>query len=546
MTAPTQLSFAQGDTEWTRLRTLALSDLYWFCDVVLGYGTRVPMREHAHRVLCRLIEGKTGQPALDDAHILKLELPREWGKTTILTQGYVVQRLCANPDISILIVNEKEQNAKDFLAAIKWQFESNDFLRALFPEVIPPDFNDTVWSASRIVVNRTSGRKEPSVFVIGMGGTVTGMHPDEIVVDDMISREAMENARAGSWQIMHQTNRAINQLHALVNKQHERWRIFFVGTRWWHGDSYEHIELAYGYGEPPVTYVLRCPLPSGGVQTLSAQRMGDLVVFRRQAIENARSAFPEKWTLEELAKMRLRDEALFACNMMNMPSDERTATFKESWLRYYEWLGERQLTYTDQGGAHRIVEIADLDVQFFVDPGGFAKRQVEDRARPAVVVVGDDRRGMYLVLDIYNEHDTYLACIEQVCAWVTRYSPRKVIVENAGQQIAFIQLLRDALAKRGLNTVVEEVRTGKTMKEVRILSLEPYFQRGQILVGKGPNFHTFREQYTQFPRTARVDVLDVLAYVPQFVRRVAGPARSAQQRQQEELATYRQRRGLGA
>lgn len=469
--------------------------------------------------------------------------------TTTITQGLAIQLICGDPNISILICNEKEQNAKDYLGAIKWQFEANNFLRALFPEVIPADLNNTTWSASRIVVRRTTGRKEPTVFVIGVGGTVTGSHPDVVIVDDMLSREAMENARAGSWQIMHQTNRWINQLRPLLSKQYAKWRIYFIGTRWWHGDSYDHIDLAYGYNEDPVTFTLRLPLPNGEVQVLSATRRGDLVTFKRAAIENGRSSFPEKWSLEDLAKMRLVDEALFACNMMNNPSDEHTATFKASWLKYYDWASERQFTYVDGVGKKSIMDLGDLDVLIFVDPGGFAKRTVEDRARPAVVVVGDDRKGNYFILDIYNEKDTFLAAIAQIVAWCTKYAPRKVYTERAGQQEAFAALLRVELAKAGLTTVVDSttLKPGATQKEVRILALEPYFQRGQVYVGKGAAFHTFREQYTQFPRTARFDVLDVLAYLPRVVkpRAQANQTRNAAARQEAELTAYRARRGLG-
>jgi hypothetical protein len=552
MTAPAQsdtLSFVAGDATWYTYRKRALTDLYWFGSVVLGLGSLVPMYEHTHRALCRIAEGRTGHAALDDAHVQRLELPRDWGKTSTITRALAIQLICGNPDISILLCNEREQNAKDFLKAIQWHFESNDFLRALFPEIIPKDFNATTWSASRFIVPRTTGRQEPTMFVAGVGGTVTGMHPDVVIVDDMISREAMENARAGSWQIMHQTNRWINQLRPLLSKQYDRWRIYFIGTRWWHGDSYDHIALAYGYGEAETTYTLRLPLSSGEVQVLTATRAGDLVTFKRSAIENGRSSFPEKWSLEDLAKMRLVDEALFACNMMNNPSDERTATFKESWLKYYDWLSEHQLTFTDGAGAKRILALADLDVLMFVDPGGFALRQVEDRARPAVAVVGDDRRGTYLVLDIYNEKDTFLAAIQQIVAWCTRYNPRKIYVERAGQQAAFAALLREELRKVGLAVVVDDttLKPGVTQKEVRILALEPYFQRGQIVVGKGAAFHTFREQYTQFPRTARFDVLDVLAYLPRAVKPRAGSgARSQSDRQNEELAVYRARRGLSA
>ena len=541
-----ELRFTQGDAEWNQLRELARTDLYWFASVVLNFAEQVPMREHAHRALARIIEGRTGCAEIDDRHVQRIELPRDWGKSSLLTRAHTIQLIATNPNIAILLCNEKEQNACDFLAAIKWHFEQNEFFRALFPEIIPPDLNQTVWSAKRIVVPRSTGRSEPTVFVIGVGGTVTGMHPDVIIVDDMISREAMENARAGSWQIMHTTNRWINQLPALISKQYRRWRIYFMGTRWWHGDSYEHVDKAFGYGETPRVYTLRIPLPDGTVQVLPVSVMGDMVAFKRAAIENSRSSFPEKWTLDDLAKMRLRDEALFACNMMNEPSDERTATFKESWLGYFQWLDNTQVSYTNAAGAKQIKSIADLDVLFLVDPGGFAVRQVEDRARAAVVVLGDDRAGKYLALDIYNEQDTFLACIQHIVGWITRYRPRKIYVERAGQQAAFAALLRNAIRDAGLDTAVDDtaLKPGTTQKDIRILALEPYFQRGQVLIGTGPAFHSFREQYTQFPRTARKDVLDVLAYLPRVVKPRSGAARSHAQRQSEELASYRARRGI--
>ena len=550
------LTFVQGDETWKAYRTRFLTDLYWAASVVLGYGTRVPMREFAHRGLCRIVEGRTGCAAIDDAHVQRLELPREWGKTTVISQARVVQLIAENPDISILLCNEKEGNAKDILAAVKWQFESNNFFRALFPEIIPPDFNDTTWSASRIVVPRTSGRKEPTVFVIGVGGTVTGMHPDVILVDDMLSREAMENSRAGVGTIMQQLNRWINQLRPLVSKQYAKWRIYFIGTRWWSGDSYDHIDLAYGYHETSTTYTLRIPMPPdspcpawGQVQMLTAARMGDLVIFRRAAIENGRSTFPEKWTLEDLANMRMVDEALFACNMMNNPSNDAVATFKQGWLQTHTWVDDRNILFTNAEGKKKLVALSDLDVLMLVDPGGFSARNTEDRARPAVIVVGDDREGMYHVLDIYNEKDTFLAAIQQIVSWCSRYHPRKIYSERAGQQAAFSQLLRVALKDAGLDTTVDDttLKPGATQKEVRILALEPYFQRGQFTIGTSAAFHTFREQYSQFPRTIRKDVLDVLAYVPRVVKPKASANQSRQNaaRQESERAAYRARRGFG-
>ena len=543
---PEKLEFVPGDERWESYRKKALTDLFWFCSYVLGYKERVPMTEHAHRAFCRFVERRTGAPQLDNARYRKIMMPRECGKSSILTQGYTIQRLCGDPELSILIVNEKEQTAKDFLSAIKWQFQSNDVLRALFPEVIPDESADTAWSASRIVLKRKSGRKEPSVFVTGVGGTVTGTHPDLIIVDDMISREAAENARAGSWQIMHGTNRWINTLDMLLNKNHPSPEITFIGTKWYFDDSYAHLDKAFGYGQTPITVNIRTKLPSGETQVVAAQRIGDIAVFQRAGIENGRAAFPEIWSMERMAQSRLRDEVLFASNIMNNPSDELTAVFKPNWLQYFDWLDNEQISYTASNGMKKISRVSDFDVLFFVDPGGFALRQVEDRARAAVTVVGDNLQGQYIIFDIYNEQDTFLACIQQIVAWVTQYAPRKIYVERAGQQAAFAQLLRTSLRDAGLNTVVDDttLKPGTTQKDVRILALEPYFQRGQIFVGKSAAFHTFREQYTQFPRTARKDVLDVLAYLPRVVKPRTTTKVRHDARQADELAAYKARRGL--
>lgn len=544
MTAPT-LSFVHGDANWKKFRDRSLNDLYFFCFYVLGYGARIPMRERTHALLCKFVEKKTGHPQLDTAKYRKIEMPRETGKTTLVTQGYVIQRICGNPDISILLTNEKEQNAKDFLSAIKHEFESNELLRALFPELIPPDLNATTWSASRIVVNRSSGRKEPTVFVIGEGGSVTGMHPDLIVNDDIISREAMENARAGSQQIMGQVNRWINQQEPLLNHSAEPFpEIVYIGTRWWYNDSYEYIEKAFGYGADPEPCLLRLKLPNGEVQQLTPYRVGDLAVFRRAAIEDGRSIFPEKWSLDDLAKIRDRDPILYSCNYMNNPSDDVTAVFREDWLQTYDMLDARTYRLTDGTATKRTYALADLDKLMFVDPGGFGSRIGDDRMRAAIVIVGSAPNGEHLLLDIYSEKDTFVAAANKICEWAIKYTPRKLVIEQAGQQASFIELVKRQLQEKKIPATIEASKPGNKLKEQRILALEPYFQRGSIFIGRGPAFHEFREQYRTFPRSARLDVLDALAYLPQFVRNRSAAMVSPARRQQDELNAYYTRRGI--
>ena len=301
--------------------------------------------------------------------------------------------------------------------------------------------------------------------------------------------------------------------------------------------------LAFGYGDVRRPYLLRVRFADGSTQQLPAWRVGDLALFRRAAIEEGRSIFPEKWDLEELAKIRVRDETLFACNYLNDPSDEVTATFKESWLQYYDALDEHTFRLTDGTGAKRNYALDDLDRLIFVDPGGFGTRSVEDRARAAVVVVGTSSRGEHLLLALYSEKDTFLRAAEKVIEFAQRYGPRKVVVEQAGQQAAFIELLRRMLTDAGVTVTLEPVKPGATAKEQRILTLEPLFQRGAVFVGRGPAFHEFREQFRTCPRAARLDVLDALAYLPAYAKkhsRLMSPAA----RQAQELDSYYARRGL--
>lgn len=537
-------AFKQGDETWLKLRHRALNDLYWFASVVLGLGDKIPMRPATHLLLCRFIERKTGSPLLDEAIYRKIELPREAGKSSLM-RARAIQRVCGNPDIALLLVNEKELLVRDFLQAIKYEFESNDLLRSLFPEIVPADLNKTTWSASRIIVNRTTGRPDPTIDVAGVGAALAGKHPDEIYVDDAISREAMENARAGSWQIMHQTNRWINQLDPIINKGAlPRPEITFIGTRWWHNDSYEHIERAYGYDSEHQEVLLRVKLPDGTVQQLKAYRVGDLAVFRRAAIEDGRSIFPEKWSLEDLAKIRVRDPALFAANYMNEPSDDVTAVFKAEWLRPINWLDDDQFYITSEEAKKQVFRVRDLDNIIIVDPGGFGERLAETRARAAVVVLGDDFKGHKFFLDCYSEQDTYLVAIRQIVLWAIKYGPRKIYVERAGQQVAFAQLLREELTKANVNVPVDDttIKPESKAKEVRILEMEPYFQRGQVYVGTGPSFHEFRTQYQQFPRAQRLDVMDVLGYWPRLMRRTASTNNNPEERRAKELSMYRARR----
>jgi predicted phage terminase large subunit-like protein len=542
------IEFTPGDPTWQKMRDTGKADLYYFIDTILGYGAKIPVRKHAHLLLCKVAQGITGCPEIDEAPVIKLLLPRGWGKTSAITIGQTIHRLVLDPECSTLICNEREQNAKDFLAEIKYHFDSNELFRALYPELIPENTQDTQWSGTRINVRRSSGRKEPSVFVIGVGGTVTGMHPDYILVDDMISREAAENARRGSWQIMQEVNRWTHTLRDLLSNRpaSTEHRITFIGTRWYFDDCYDHLDEYFGESQSPREWLLRVPVENGQKQTVAVTRTGSLVEFRRSKIEDGQASWPERWTMEQMAVEQEADPIHFSANSLNAPASEATATFKSDWIKPYSWLDQQTLTYLNPLGVKTPLQLSQLDIVFIVDPGGFGQQASSgDRARAAIIALGHTPTGELLVLEAWSEKDTYVAAQRQIVSLAKRYRPRKVGIEVEGQQIVFFDQTKRLLLEAGINTVVEQVKTEGKHKDDRILQLEPFFQRGLMYIGTGAQFTELRTQLAHFPRTARRDLLDALAYLPKLVRPRTQP-QQGQDRISRELQVYYSKLGISA
>jgi predicted phage terminase large subunit-like protein len=546
-----QLAFQPGDATWRKLRDKGKADLYFLVDVILGYGAKIPMRRHAHDLLCRIAQGTTGSPEIDTAPVLKLLLPRGWGKSSCITIGQTLHRLIRDPESSTLICNEREQNAKDFLTEIKHHFDHNELFRALYPELIPEDKNETEWSGTRITIPRKGGRKEPSVFVIGVGGTVTGMHPDYIIVDDMISREAAENARRGSWQIMQEVNRWTHTLRDLLsNRDTTEHRTTFIGTRWYFNDCYDHVDEYFGGDSPPKEWRLTVPVEGGQKQTLPVTRRGELVEFRRAKIEDGQASWPERWDMESMAIEQAADPIHFSANSLNNPSSEESATFKPAWIKSFSWLDSHTITYITPLAVKTALQLVQLDIAMIVDPGGFGNRTTDDRARPAITVIGHTPTGEFIVLGAWSEKETYVACQKQVMTLARRYQVRKVAIEVAGQQRTFFDQTRTMLAQpiaqggAGMNVAVQELKTEGKHKDDRILELEPFLQRGVVYIGVGPEFTELRTQLAQFPRSARRDLLDCLGYLPKVFRPRQTNQAQGQERVQAELARYYKGRGL--
>jgi hypothetical protein len=541
----TELSFSQGDETWRKLRRRALSDLYWFNQVVLDAPNKFPFEEKTHRLPLLFAERKTGVADIDNAPNMLLMWPRECGKSTCVTVGRSIQNACRDPNSTRLIANEKQGTAEDFIHSIKHHFETNPLLRALFPEVIPPDLNKTTWSASRATLNRDTGRPEPTFDSIGVGGTVTGKHYDEIICDDLISREAMENARSGNWTIMHKVNRWVNQLPPLLSNGAKPFpSITFIGTRWWHDDVYQHVMETMGRGEEPRRYRVRVRLSTGEVVSREVTRSGSLAVMVMSAVEDGKPVFPSIWPSERIEEVMRADPEFASCNLFNDPSNAAVRTFSDEWLRYWQYAdNDKTLTYTDRAGVRQYVQIGSLYKTICVDPAAGSA----EGARNAIIVLGTDMEtGMHFILEAIADRSDPKDLIADIVNTAQRWDTHVVKIELAGQQKYVIQWVEREARDRGYPLAVDELRPGGRNKDLRIGGLVVPFKNGDLYVHASQTALLADEYHHYRPGAKLVDVLDALAYAVEEAPKPAGRARgmNARKRSQAQLESYYARRGF--
>lgn len=521
------------------MRKRALGDLYFFNSFVLGFANVFPLEAETHLLWHRFLERKTGVADLDSAPMQLFLAPRETGKSTTGTIGSAIQEGCRNPDVAILIGGVKAELAADFLKSIKGHFERNELLRALFPEVIPPDLNKTEWSATRATLKRTSMRPEPTFDTIGVGGSVTGKHYDRIIIDDPIDKDVAESIRTGTKSLLEEINFWVTTLRPLLSNSAQPFpQIRFNGTRWWAGDTYEHIEKTFGHGEPQRQYRLSAKIPETG-QTVSrmAYRVGDLAVMRISAQEHGQPTFPKIHNSQKLASMREENPELYAAFMLNDPTDASVRTLQDSWLRYFKWVDNKMVCYPLDKGEMRYVFVDELWKQCVVDPAFTAHGR---GARAAIVITGTDMStGKHLVLEAIAERlDPSDLCID-ILTTCKRHNVTRIFVEAVAQQAGFIALLERVARERGMAIALDTVKPGGRAKDVRIESLAPYFKNGLLYVRADQ--HDLLDEYRQFkPGAIYKDLLDALAYTPEhFPRVTAGSAvPSAAERAKMQLASY--------
>ena len=270
--------------------------------------------------------------------------------STIITYAGIIQEILRDPDITIGLFSHTKPIAKAFLRQIQIEFEQNEDLKALFPEIFydNPGRQAPSWSLDNgLTVKRSGNPKECTVEAHGLvDGQPTSKHYKLLVYDDVVTLESVSTPDQ-----IKKTTDAWEMSDNLGSAGGRKWHI---GTRYHFGDTYQAI-MERGSVTPRLY-----PATDDGTIT------GAPVLFSR-----------EVW----LAKVRDQGEPTIACQMLQNPLAGQQRMFNSDDLQIYE------------------VRPETLNVYIMVDPAR-SKRKGSDKT--AIVVIGIDYALNKYLLDGFN------------------------------------------------------------------------------------------------------------------------------------------------
>ena len=270
--------------------------------------------------------------------------------STIVTFGGSIQRILQDPEVTIGIFSHVNTIASDFLRQIKVELESNQTLKAVFPDVLwnEPAKEAQRWSVDGgIVVRRKSNPKESTVEASGLvDGQPISKHYKLRIYDDVVTDKSVSTPEQVA-----KTTDAYSLSQSLGVIGGDQWT---VGTRYSYADTYEWI-LKRG-----------ALLPRLYPATKDGTREGEPVFF----------------TAKEWKKRLLNNtDNDIACQYLQNPLSGQQRMFNIEELQVYE------------------VRPATLSVYVMCDP---ARSKKKDSANTAIMVVGVDYAMNKYLLDGMN------------------------------------------------------------------------------------------------------------------------------------------------
>lgn len=370
---------------------------------------------------------------------------REHGKSSIITFGLTIFDILNDPEITVGIFSHTRPIAKTFLRQIKVEFEGNEWLKHLYPDVLfqQPHKQSPKWSEDDgITVIRRGNPKEATIEAWGLvDGQPTGRHFRLRIYDDVVTRESVTTAEQ-----IEKTTRAWELSDNLGVQADAGGRVRYIGTRYALYDTYSAI-IARNAATPrlyPATH--------------NGRFDGRPVLFSQATWED---------------KLRNQGRSTVAAQLLQNPMADEGATFRTQWLKAYE------------------VRPRTLNVYIMCDP---SRGRSATSDNTAIAVVGVGAGGVKYLLDGFCHRMTLSQRWQNLRMLYHRWSAMRGVqhvavgYERYGAQSDdeyFTEQMELEHRRRIPNAhfLIQELawpREGGNSKQERVERLEPDFRNGRF------------------------------------------------------------------
>ncbi len=435
------------------------------------------------------------------AHQLTL-LPRDHGKSRLIAYR-AAWEITRRPEVRILYISSTSNLAEKQLKFIK-DILTSPIYRRFWPEMVNEDEGKREkWTNSEISVDhprrKAEAIRDPTVFTGGLTTSLTGLHCDVAILDDVV---VYENAytEEGREKVRSQ----YSLLSSIEGSDALEW---VVGTRYHPKDLYaemqEMVEEVYdSSGEiissEPVYEIYERAVEDGGDGT------GQFLWPRQQRSDGKWFVFDAQILARKRAKYL--DRTQFRAQYYNDPNDPGELRISRDKFQYYD---KRLLTCS---GGIWFYRDRRLNVFASVD---FAYSTSRRSDFTAIAVVGVDRENNVFVLDIDRfKTEKISEYFKHILALHNTWGFRKLGAEVTAAQKAIVRELKENYIRpNGLALSVEEIAPTRHQgsKEERMAAiLEPRYDNMQMWHYRGGHCQTLEDELVSH-HPAHDDCMDALA-----------------------------------
>jgi len=442
--------------------------------------------------------------------------PRNSAKSTCWGKVSLIWLLGNNPDLRVLLLGRTSALAKTDMRFIRLNIESNDKVKEVFPYrkingVVTGLKPSSPWGEDWLTVenNRLDGM--PSIYAVGLEGSISGFRADIIIVDDLIDQN----------NVMTEGQREkVNTFwdSVVVPTLNPGGRIFSVGTRYHAKDFYSRLLNDAMYKDHTFMFPA-LKLDENGEIVLTPKLGDDMVPLVDEdgvTLMEPISYWPERWPAEDLLKIKERMGSLaFNSQYQCDPSGYAGQLFDPDDLHYYDPTRDLATIW------------GNLDFVMSVDPNITEDPESDNTA----IVTGavDRKHGTLYILDMYANPLGFVNQVKmlkqygskiQVSVGDKKFETEIRISKIGVESVAYQRSLQQSGYLLGLPVV--EVKQGNRNKEIRILGIQPHIENGRILFPNPdkvrlPWWEGFYTEYCSFPKGRRDDRLDALEILVSMV-----------------------------